>query len=71
MSIIYINVYLERGDRMNTKLALFVITLSGIAAILRGGIESGIMYAINIALVSLFCIYSSTKKKNNELFQIR
>ena len=55
---------------MNKKLALFVITFSGIAAILRGGMESGIMYAVNITLVSLCCMYSSTKKKNDELSTI-
>lgn len=52
---------------MNKKLALAVVTFSGIVAVLSGGIESGIMYAVNIALVSLYCVYSSTKKKNDEV----
>lgn len=56
---------------MNKKLALFVITLSGIFAILRGGMESGIMYAVNIALISLGCIYSSSKKNNYEISKTR
>lgn len=56
---------------MNKKLALSVVTLSGIVAVLSGGIESGIKYAVNIALVSLYCVYSLTKKKNDELSTIR
>lgn len=52
---------------MNKKLTLSVVTFSGIVAVLSGGIESGIVYAVNIILISLCYMYTSIKKKNDEL----
>ncbi|GAA0084868.1 hypothetical protein UT300007_13070 [Clostridium sp. CTA-7] len=56
---------------MNKKLALSVVTFSGVIATLTGGIESGIMYAVNIALISLCCLYTSIKKKNDALTAVK
>ena len=50
---------------MNKKLTLSIVSFSGIAAFLTGGMESGIMYLGSIALISLSCFYVSIKKKND------
>ena len=56
---------------MNKKLTLSIVTFSGIVALLTGGMESGIMYLENIALISLGCLYLSIKKKNNVVMQLK
>ena len=45
--------------------SLSIVSFSGIAALLTGGMESGIMYLGSIALISLSCFYVSIKKKND------
>jgi len=52
---------------MNKKITLAVIIFSGVIATATGGVTEGIIYAINIVLISLCCSYTSSKKNNDSL----
>ena len=52
---------------MKNKMSLFFILFSGVAAFLIGGVKVVGIYAVNIALIYLSCIYVSSKKNNDEL----
>ena len=56
---------------MNKKITLAVIIFSGVFAIATGGITEGIIYALNIVLISLYCSYALTKENNDSLIPIK
>ena len=52
---------------MNKKIIISLITFSGIVTVLTGGIEDGVIYALQMISISLCLRYVSAKKKNYEL----